>query len=67
MECMRSLPLAFGNSWSGGASDLAREYSWEPKKGLCILFFSLSWTCDATTSEDCPSYWTTSADSHLCE
>ena len=65
-SCMRSLPLAFGDFSSACESDLDRMYSCEPKKGLCILLLiSLSWGGGSTTSTDGPSYWTTSADSHL--
>ena len=65
-SCMRSLPLAFGDFSSACESDLDRIYSCEPKKGLCILLLtSLSWADGSTTSADGPSYWTTSAVSHL--
>ena len=67
-SCMRSLPLAFADFSSACVCelDLDRIYSCEPKKGLCILLLaSLSWTDGSTTSADEPSYWTTSADSHL--
>ena len=65
-SCTRSLPLAFGDLSSACESDLDRIYSCEPKKGLCIILLtSLSWGAGSTTSADGPSYWTTSADSHL--
>lgn len=65
MESMRPLPLAFTGFSSEGESGLARLFSWEPKKGLCILLFG--WVDGSTISADWPSYWTTSADSHLCD